>query len=356
MTSPASFPAAVTATLGGRTLLFSADLQAVHELVAPAGLPAGATDLSPSETAAPDRGRPVLSVRSVPFAAAALGRRRRAAAIAPVGAPLRLLVGGLSVAIRFSRPSAARRAAALFSAFPTPPGRIDAATIDVARRAGAVRIAPCDEPARLFPANEWVPALKAALAGLVLRRAPYAVALHAAAVERGAGVTLICGPPGAGKTTLALALSRSGGGRVLADDLVLLLPSGMVRPVPFPAAIKPSPHGAGDAATAGRPLHKRPDGVRLRYAPLERPRADRTVDRIVMLERGAPGPDLEKADPVRGLGALLAGAHRPGERLDDAGFRALVAMLAGAECLVLRETALDRAVALLMRQDFHDPA
>lgn len=61
-----------------------------------------------------------------------------------------------------------------------------------------------------------------------------AVIFHAAGVDVcGAGV-MICGPRGAGKTTMAAALLRSGGAALMANDRVLALPGGHLVAVPLP--------------------------------------------------------------------------------------------------------------------------
>jgi hypothetical protein len=61
-----------------------------------------------------------------------------------------------------------------------------------------------------------------------------AVIFHAACVDVGGAGVMICGPRGAGKTTMAAALLRSAGAALLANDRVLALPGGRLVAVPLP--------------------------------------------------------------------------------------------------------------------------
>ncbi len=63
--------------------------------------------------------------------------------------------------------------------------------------------------------------------------------LHAALLAHGRRGVIVAGEPGAGKTSLALALSLRHGFSVLADDVALVAPSGKVLAIERPVRLKP---------------------------------------------------------------------------------------------------------------------
>ena len=74
---------------------------------------------------------------------------------------------------------------------------------EIVIRNGALHVATCRH-------DEIVPALRGALTMEALGHGRYEVALHTATVASGRGAMLISGCPGAGKSTLAVALAQSG--------------------------------------------------------------------------------------------------------------------------------------------------
>jgi len=196
--------------------------------------------------------------------------------------------------------------------------------------------------------SHFIPLLKAQLIESVLLCAAYEVAMHAAALTRGDDAVLLVGSPGAGKTTLAIALEKAGF-QMLADDVVLLHETGRITGVPLPFAAKASSwlllsqHWPGIAAT---PSHSRPDGQTLCYIPQD-PIADprsRRIGSVVLLNRqDAARTSIQELDLVCALSALFADGATRDQRLSMSGFTALVDGLRDARCCQLTYSDLIEA-------------
>lgn len=206
----------------------------------------------------------------------------------------------------------------------------------------------------IVPADEAVPALKALLTEDVLASLGAKIALHAALLVRNAKGLLICGAPGAGKTTLTLALLEAGfacGG----DDIALLGADGRVQGVPFAPALK---RGSWDLVDGMRetigaaPIHRRLDGKRVRYIASipYAPREAVPLGTIVLLRRRRKGPvAICEAEPARVLSELFAGAFTPAQRLGLPQFETLLGAIRGARAVELSYSRLDEAVETLSR-------
>jgi hypothetical protein len=172
--------------------------------------------------------------------------------------------------------------------------------------------------------------------------------MHAAALTRGDDAVLLVGSPGAGKTTLAIALEKAGF-QMLADDVVLLHETGHITGIPLPFAAKASSwlllsqHWPGIAAT---PRHSRPDGQTLCYIPQD-PIADprpRRIGSVVLLNRqDAARTSIEELDLVCALSALVADGATRDQRLSMSGFTALADGLRDARCCRLTYSDLIEA-------------
>lgn len=200
--------------------------------------------------------------------------------------------------------------------------------------------------------EEAPPALRAQLLAEVLDHGCYELALHAASMAVGDRLLLLCGPPGAGKTTLSLGLARAGFG-YCSDDVTLLDASALCTAVALAPAVKrgawrllrPSCPGL-----AGVPIFRRPDGRQVRYpvpGRVERSRP-RCAAWIVLLDR-RPGERarLQSADPVAVMRCLLADAFARERHLTDTAFDALVRAVEGAEIGRLVYDGLEGAVRAL---------
>ena len=184
---------------------------------------------------------------------------------------------------------------------------------------------------------QFIPLLKAQIIESVLACARYEVALHAAALVRGDQAVLLVGSPGAGKTTLAIALAKAGYG-ALADDVVLLDEAGLVTGVSLPFAAKASSWPLLTQywpGIADQPSHCRPDGQSLCYIPPD-PVADprpRRIRSVVILDRqNHARARIEQIEPACALFALIKEGATRDKRLGSRGFTALVEGLREARC------------------------
>lgn len=195
--------------------------------------------------------------------------------------------------------------------------------------------------------SQFITLLKTQLIEFVLQHGQYEVALHAAALAQGNDAVLLVGSPGAGKTTLAIALAKAGL-EVIADDVALLNDRGLVSGVSLPFAAKTSSWSLlqrhwPDIVT--QPSHWRPDGRELCYIP--HPAADprpRRIGAVVLLNRqDNGGTTVEELNVFSALSALLAEGATRDERLSSSGFTALVEGLREARCCRLTYSDLIEA-------------
>jgi hypothetical protein len=202
--------------------------------------------------------------------------------------------------------------------------------------------------------QEIATALKAQILDEVLERGTYTLALHAAALAGSGRMLLLSGHPGAGKTTLALALVQAGFG-FAGDDLALLDAQGAVTGVPLSPAVKA---GAWKLVAPFRPdlrdspIFRRPDGMRVRYPPPQGlvPARPHPVGWLVLLDRrtGAAAA-LTRADPRDAVRWMLKESYTRDRRLAAAGFTAMARCLDKADCYRLTYSDLEDAVGLLHR-------
>lgn len=228
-----------------------------------------------------------------------------------------------------------------------------------------LRLVERGERLHLFRDGEWILScspdelpvvLKGQLLTEVLDHCAYALALHAAALFRNERMVLLCGDPGAGKTTLTMALAHAGFG-FAADDVTLLDSSGHATGLPFAPAVKA---GAWPLLAErcpdldASPVFRRPDRRRVRFvAPRALAPAPATavpVGCVVLLRRDrGTKARLEPVDPASALRGLLNGAFAPGRTLSCSAFDALVSLIGSAGSYYLIYSGLDDAVELLAK-------
>lgn len=202
--------------------------------------------------------------------------------------------------------------------------------------------------------DELATALKSVVLTEVLNQASFELAVHAAALLRNDRMLLLCGHPGAGKTTLTLALA-SGAFEFAGDDVALLNKRANCIGLPFAPAVKSGawPIVAGycpDLKTAA--VFRRPDRKRVRY-PVPKKfvlHSPRPVGWVLLLHRTLHADcSLELVDPADSLRSLLNGAFARGNELTSTGFCALTKIIENAVVFRLTYSRLQDAVDLIMK-------
>ncbi|WP_378942252.1 PqqD family peptide modification chaperone [Mesorhizobium sp. ANAO-SY3R2] len=228
--------------------------------------------------------------------------------------------------------------------------------LEIVERGGRVHLFRNSDWIQSCSPDELATTLKGQLLTEALEHGAYELALHAASLLRNERMLLLCGSPGAGKTTLTLALVHAGFG-LAADDVTLLDSNGQGVGLPFAPAVKA---GAWpllaefwpdlDAA----PVFRRPDRKRVRYivpnAFAVASSSPRPVGWVVLLRRGRDQEaSLEPIDAAGALHGLLNGAFAPGGELGGSAFDALAQAIGSAKAFCLTYSRLDDAVGLLRK-------
>lgn len=226
-------------------------------------------------------------------------------------------------------------------------GGDEGACYDIVTAHDLVFVGRRGQPALIVSAPQAAPALKGVLVEDILTAPDAPIALHAACLARHGDALLLAGSPGAGKSTLTMALMAAGFGYG-GDDVALVDGAGRVEGLRFAPALKTGSWRL-IADPAGAPVHHRLDGKRIRFLSPGRGGCGALPVRwIIILQRrkGAPAA-LVRMDPADALAALIREAYSSRGSASSADIRMLVDLVSGATCHALAYSDLDEAVRAL---------
>jgi hypothetical protein len=262
-----------------------------------------------------------------------------------------IAIAGHNVAIRYHDAALADRISPAFAHLKTLTQR-KPDLFDVVARDSLVYVVQHNKPALVVEPNQAAPALKGMLTDALFAGARFTLALHCAMLVYRGQALLITGPPGAGKTTLTLALLNRGfeyGG----DDITLLMNDERVRGVSYAPALKPGAWKLSHQLAlhlSGTQIHKRLDGKRVRYVPPLKlaPQTPVHVKWIATLRRGVSGgAELQPANVATILKDLIEGAHTHNQKLDDGQLRLLINMISQTMPDILHYSNASQAAQIL---------
>jgi hypothetical protein len=195
------------------------------------------------------------------------------------------------------------------------------------------------------------PTIKAHITERLIRSNQWAFALHAASLAKCGMGLLLCGQPGAGKSTLALELVDAGF-QYAGDDVALIGADGTICGIPFALTLKQGSWGLlsrlyGDWNDV---THRRSDGAEVRYLPIpDAHNGSLSANWIIFLNRVASGPvELTPLDQLDSIKRLIEGAFAADGKLSQSGFFALKRIVAGARSFQLTFSESAEARRLLM--------
>ncbi|MBB4382472.1 hypothetical protein GGD61_007165 [Bradyrhizobium sp. SBR1B] len=195
------------------------------------------------------------------------------------------------------------------------------------------------------------PTIKAHITERLIRSDRWTFSLHAASLVKDGMGLLLCGQPGAGKSTLSLQLVDAGL-RYAGDDVALVGADGAICGIPFALTLKEGSWDLLSRLHGGRydATHCRSDGVLVRYVPIaDAYRQSFSASWIIFLNRVASGPaELTAIDRLDSMKRLIDNAFAADGRLSQAGFFALKRIIAGARSLQLTYCEAVEARRVLM--------
>lgn len=215
-----------------------------------------------------------------------------------------------------------------------------------------------DDVIGLFPRDRIVAEVKALLTDrLAMATDGNSFLIHAALLAREGQGMLLSGQPGAGKTTLTVALAAEGWDYG-ADDVVRVSPRRGFEGIPFSPASKSGAWNLLEPYVPQLsllPVHIRRDGQRVRYLPVEgwaRAKVERLAWGLLLARREGADAALEPVEPLVFLSELLRSAFSARHHLKADALRALVERLSETRCHRLIYSNLGAALELL-RERLH---
>jgi hypothetical protein len=260
-------------------------------------------------------------------------------------------IAGQGMALRYYDDVLAARISPVFAHLKTSASQ-KRDVFDIVSRDSLTYIFQNNGRALIVEPNQAAPALKGMLTDALFARANFSLALHCAILVYRGQALLITGPPGAGKTTLTLALLNRGfeyGG----DDIALLMGDGRVQGVSYAPAIKSGSWKLSNQLglqLSGTQIHERMDGKRVRYVPPSKlaAQAPVRVKWIAVLRRSVSGTaDLRPTDVSTLLKELINGAHAQNQKLDGGQLRLLINMISQTKPVILHYSDANQAAQTL---------
>ena len=208
-----------------------------------------------------------------------------------------------------------------------------------------------ERPLGSCEANEWIPRLKAVLTEHYTTCVRDAFLVHAAFLVCGNTGILLSGAPGAGKTTLCVALARSGYD-YQGDDIVRLESTGKAAGTPFAACVKAPAWSLVSAYApeiADLPTYRRSDGKDVRYLPVPSvKRRLRNIDFVLLLARQPDAkPALEPIEPLEAFSTLLASAFSIKGSISASALKTFASAMEGAASFKFVYSNLADAIAAI---------
>ncbi len=207
--------------------------------------------------------------------------------------------------------------------------------LDIREMGGLIFITDSDGGGCARAPEAWLPEVKARLTARVLQSTTTGFLAHAALLSRGGQGVLICGDPGAGKTTLSVSLLVAGFG-YHSDDIVWISEGGEAVGAPFAPAIKAGgwpllEEMAGGVATSE--IYLRSDGQQVRYLSLPGAvdQVPLQIGSILLLARDAgSAPRVETVGPLEALTAVLSSSYAVRGAISAAGLTSLADVIGQA--------------------------
>ncbi|MFD0982346.1 hypothetical protein [Tropicimonas aquimaris] len=239
--------------------------------------------------------------------------------------------GHTAIGLSFTGAESLARLRCIFRHLEAP--SLPEAEVVIVERENGVGIAFSGDELEVLAWREAGPALKLLITELALDAAR-GMTLHLGTLQRDNEALLLVGEPGAGKSTLSVALGRHDF-ELWGDDLAELRPDGRVQPLALPATLK---DGAWPMLEHLHPELKggeafvRPDDKTVKYLPLP-PAAKAPVLRArcaLSLRRDADAPPgLEALDAKDFIAAMIGGGWSGDHRLTSDDFDGLAACADG---------------------------
>lgn len=262
-----------------------------------------------------------------------------------------IALGDALATLHYGSPELARLGAPVFQHLETKAAAGAGPDYQLVEADGLALVGRPGRPMQIVTPRQAVPALKGLLIEDILDSSAAPMALHCACLVRNGQALLLAGAPGAGKSTLTLALMAAGFGYG-GDDVTLLGDAGRARGIPLAPTAKTGAWRLiakiNDAALNDAPIHHRLDGKRIRFVPLPRDAAHADwlpVRWVVVLQRGkGEAARLAELEPVEALAALIKEAYSKRGAAGAADFAKLVGLVSGAHCRRLHYSELGEAV------------